>query len=165
MCAFTGRRLDAEVVVVEPRAVVAEAFAGPAQPEHLHRLVEDRRPLIALDAERLLLVRVGDAESERRQQPTVRQTVERRQLLREHHRISAREDHHAHPELQLRRAPGGERHRDERVGSFAAEALAEPEAVEAQLLQRVDDRREAGVVQLRANAGTRTRSEPSGDRL
>jgi hypothetical protein len=47
--------------------------------------------------------------------------------------------------------PAANAHRHQRVGRVAADALAEPQAVEAQRLERVDHLREAAVVELGAH--------------
>ena len=108
---------------------------------------------LARDAEGLLLVRVGDAEAEGRQQPSAGQAVEGGQLLGQHDRVAAGEHQHARAELQLGRAAGGVGHADDRVGGLAADALGEPEAVEAQPLEGVDRLGEALVVERCACRG------------
>ena len=55
--------------VVEARAVVVDGVLGPEAAHERQGLVEPRGPLAPLDPERLLLVRVGDAEAERGEQP------------------------------------------------------------------------------------------------
>ena len=57
----------------------------------------------ALDAERLLLDRVHDAEPERGQRPPAREHVERRPLLRDERRAAAGQHRHARAELDLAR--------------------------------------------------------------
>jgi hypothetical protein len=105
-----------------------------------------------LHTERLLLVRVGYAKSEGRQQTAARELIDRRQLLGEHDRIATGQHEHAHAELELCSACGRERDRRDRVGSLAADPLAQPEAVEAQPFEVVDEDREARVVQASTDA-------------
>ena len=142
-------RQHTEIVVVKALAVVRERARCPRPAQHGERLVEDRRPLGAGDPERLLLVWIGDAEPERRQQATTRQLVDRRQLLGEHDRIAARQHEHAHPELEVRRTTGGEGDRRHRLGRRGPDPLAEPQAVESKPLECVDDVAERRSVQLR----------------
>ena len=56
------------------------------------------------------------------------------------------------PNFSFVRASGRERHAHDRVGGLAAEALGEPEAVEAQPLEGIDRVGEALVVELGARA-------------
>ena len=123
-------------------AVVVDGVLGPEAAHQRQRLVEDLRPLATLDPERLLLAGVGDPQPEGRQQPAAGQPVEARELLRHQHRVAAGEHHHAHPELQLRRAAGGERQRDDGVGRRPRDALAHPQRVEPEPLEVVDERAE-----------------------
>jgi hypothetical protein len=132
--------------------VVRQRAGRPGAAEHGERLVEDGRPFTALHAERLLLVRIGHAEPERRQQPAAGQPVDRRQLLGQHDRIAPRQHQHAHAELQPRGAARPERDRRHRVGRLAADALAEPQAVEVEAFEVVDERPEGAVVEIRAHA-------------
>lgn len=131
--------------------MVSEWLGRPTAAQHRQRLIEHLCASAALDTERLLLVRVGHAQPEGREQPTVREAIECGQLLRQHDRVATGQHHDAHAELQPLRAAGSERHRHQRVGRVAADALAEPQAVEAQGLQRVDHFREAAVVELGAH--------------
>ncbi len=59
-------RHDAKFVVVEVLAVVSERAFGPRAAKDCQRLVEQLGAGAAFDAEGLLLVRIGDAEPERR---------------------------------------------------------------------------------------------------
>lgn len=153
-------RQDPQVVVVEVVAVMCQRPLGPSPAKHGKCLVEQLRPGAAFDAERLLLVRIGDAESERREESAVRQPIERRQFLGEHDGVAARQNHHAHAELQLRRTTGREGHADKGIGCVAADPLAEPKAVEPETLQSIDDDREAVVVQTRARTEGVTDANP-----
>ena len=99
---------------------------------------------LALDAERLLLAPVGHAEPERRQQPSVGQEVERRQLLGQQRRVASRQHEHREAELQLLRPPGGDRQPDDRVDGAPGHPLAQPQRVEPVRLEPVHQRREAG---------------------
>ena len=137
---------------VEARAVVVDGVLQPQAPDQRQGLVEPRRPLAACHAEGLLLVGVGDAETEGRQEPPAREAVEAGQLLGQHHGVAAGQHQDAGAELQLLRASRGERHAHDRVGGLAAEALGEPEAVEAQPLEGIDRVGEALVVELGARA-------------
>ena len=132
---------------MEALAVVVDDVVEPARPHHGQRLVEPACPFASLDPERLVLAGVGDAEAERRQQAPAGHHGQRRQLLGQHDRVAAGQHQHAHPELEARRAPGGVRHRHDRVGRVAADALGQPQAVEAEPLERVDDVAELGSVQ------------------
>ena len=112
-------RAHLQALVVEALAVVVDDVVEPARPHHGERLVEPARPLAALDAERLVLAGVGDAEPERRQQPPAGHHGERGQLLGQHDRVAAGQHEHAHAELEARRAAGGVGHRHHRVGRLA----------------------------------------------
>ena len=131
---------------------MGDRLLGPARPQHLQRLVETLAALLARHPESLLLVRIGHAESEGRQQPSVREAIEGRQLLGQHHRVATRKHHDAHAELQTLGTAGGVGHAHQRIGRLAPDAFAQPEAVEAQRLERIDHPAEPVVVQGRANA-------------
>ena len=64
VCSGLGKH--PQIVVVEVLAVVGQRSLGPGAAQHGQRLVEQLGPGAALDAECLLLVRVGDAEPEGR---------------------------------------------------------------------------------------------------
>jgi hypothetical protein len=145
-------RQDPQILVVEVIAVMSQRTLGPGPAQHHHCLVEQLRSRGSLDAERLLLVRVGDAETERRQEAAARQPIERGQFLGEHDRVAARQHHHAHAELQPLGASCGERHADQRIRRVAADPLAQPQAVEAESFERVDHGCEALVVEPSAGA-------------
>ena len=68
--------------------------------------------------------------------------------------IAAGEDEDAHPELEPGRASGAVRHRHDRVGRLAADALRQPETVEPALLDEVDELAEVRTVQRGAGAET-----------
>ena len=145
-------RQDPQILVVEVVAVMRQVPLGPGAAQHSECLVEELGAGTAFDTECLLLVRVGDAKSEGRQEAAVRQAVQRRQLLGEDDGIAAGQHHHTHPELQLGRAAGGEGHADQWVRSVATDPLAQPQAVEAQPLECVDDHCESVVVEARARS-------------
>ena len=128
----------------------------PACSDHGERLVEPGGPLVACHAERLVLGRVGDPQPEGREQPSAGHHRQRRQLLRQHDRVASGEDEDAHPELEPGRATGTVRHRHDRIGRLAADALRQPEAVEPVLLDEVDDLAEGRTVQRGAGAETET---------
>ena len=133
-------------------AVVRHGRLRPAGANDGQRLVEALGAFLAGHTERLLLVRIGDPEPERRQQPTSRQSIESRQFLRQHHRVATGQHHHAHAELQTCCASGGERHAHQGIGRLSTDALAQPQTVETQGLESVDDPSESLVVQRGANA-------------
>ncbi len=146
-----GRRLDRlgqdpHARQVEPLTVVVDAVLEPQAPDERQRLVEPRRPLGPGDAERLLLVDVGDAEPERRQEPAVREPVEAGHLLGDQNGVPAGQDHDGRAELETRGAAGGEGHGDDGVGGLTADPLGDPQAVEAELLHGVDGGAEPDVV-------------------
>ena len=103
-----------EVAVVEVVAVVVDVVLGPQPPDQGQRLVEDRRTLVAGDAERLVLRGDRVAEPERGKRPAAREPVEAGPGLREQRRVAAGEHLDARAELQARRAAGGERQPDQR---------------------------------------------------
>ena len=86
-------------LVVEPRAVVVDGVLAPQAAEQRERLVEDRGAIATRDAERLLLDRMRDAESERRERAAAGEDVERRPLLRDERGAAPREHQHARAEL------------------------------------------------------------------
>ena len=101
-------------------------------------------------------MRVGSAKAKARQQSAIGQAVEGGKLFRQHHRIVSGQHHHAHTDLQSLGAACSECHCDERVGDLAADAVAEPQAVEAKSFESIDGHAEAAVVER----GARTKSEP-----
>ena len=131
---------------MEQRSVVIDRVLGPQAPHERQRLVEPRRPLPALDAERLLLVCVRDAETESRQQPPARHPIEARHRLRHQDGIASGQHHDARAELQLLGTARGVRHAHDGIGRFAADPFREPQRVEAQSLEVVDERTEPVVV-------------------
>ena len=133
-------------VVVEAVAVMRERLTRPAMAHHREHLVEDRRSLGALDPERLLLDRVDRAEAERGRSrppdmaPSVASSLASTTGLRPGSTITDM------PNFSRSVRPGAVGHGDERVGRGTADLLGEPERVEAQRLETVDDGAELGPV-------------------
>ncbi len=73
-------------------------------------------PLLALDAERTLLGRVGDAEADAGEEPPAAQHVERGHLLGQDHGVAPGEDEHGGAELHPLGAAGGDGEGDEGIG-------------------------------------------------
>src|SRR5262249_39376620 len=96
-------------------------------------------------------------EAERGDQAPIRELVDRRELLREQHRISSWEHYHAGAELEAVRAPRDRRERSDRSQGAAARTLGEPDRVPAERFTRVDDRPEPGAVE--SGAGRRAETE------
>ena len=127
-----GCRLYSDLVVVVAIAVVRERFAGPTVPHHGEHLVEQLGSFAPLHAEGLLFDRIDGAESERRQEATAGHVGQGGEFLGEHHRISAREHHHRHPEFQPLGAPCAVGHCHERVGRRPADSFRQPQRVETE---------------------------------
>ena len=126
-------------------------------------------------AECLLLHRIDGAETERREEPAARHRSERREFLGQHDRVAAGQDHHRHAELQVLRAAGAVRHRDERIGGLAGDPLGEPQRIEVEPFEFVDEHAVRLVVEVgagaetesdanfhRASVGPRTTGPPTG---
>ena len=96
-----GLRQDAQTFVVEALAVVIDLVLEPEAPDERERLLEPRRALLAGHPECLLLGGVRDAETERREQATLAEQVEARELLGEEDGVAAGEHLHARAELEL----------------------------------------------------------------
>ena len=151
-CTGFGRTRDA--LVVEPRAVVVDCVLGPEAAQQRQRLVEDLGPVAPLDAERLLLVGVGDARA-RRRGAAARSTAGRASPAPRPAATGLRPGSTSTdmPNLSLVGAGRRVRQGDERIGGLAADALAQPQAVEAEPLEVVDERPERlAVVGHRARA-------------
>ena len=108
---LAGLGQHGELVVVEGFAVMRERAFGPRATQDRKGFVEDLRTGRAVDAERLLLVRIDNTQTERWKQPPVGEPVECGQFLGKHDRIPARKDHDAHTEFQLSSSTGRERQR------------------------------------------------------
>ena len=82
---------------------------------------------------------VGHTEAECREEAAVREAVEAGELLGQHGEVPAGQHQHGEPELHAGRAPRRIREAHDRVGTLAAQPLAQPQRVEAELFQRVDE--------------------------
>jgi hypothetical protein len=138
---------------MEAGTVVVDPVLGPEAADEAEGLVEQGGPLGAVDPERPMLGGDRRPDAHRRQQPPVRQPIEARQLLGQDHRIPPREDEHAGAQLQLPCAAGGHRQGHQRIRRRAGEPLGQPQAVEAERLQVVEERQVAlGVTHQRLRA-------------
>ena len=146
-----GARVEGDVVVVEVLAVEARyAALGPELPDHGEPLLEDRGAPSEVQPEGLelaphALLRVPRARAQDR--PAVRDPVECRPLERQVERIAGGGHHARGPEGHPRCALGDRRQeRDRLVTRLREEAVADPDRVEAQLLDPLREREEHGQV-------------------
>ena len=131
-----------DALELEVFADVVDGLLGPEPPDERQGFVEPRRPLLAVDPEHLLLHGVDHAEAERRQRPPAAEPIERGPRLGQQHRITAGKHLHAGAELELLRAAGCERQAHHRLGRRGCGALGQPQRVEPQPLQPVDEHTE-----------------------
>ena len=144
---------NGHALVVEALAVVVDRIFRPQPANQGKGFVEPLRPVVAFDTERLLLARIGHAESECRQRATAGEAVEAGPLLGDEHRVAPGQDLNARAELQLLRTSGRDRKTDEWIGTVAGQAFGQPQRVEAVALERVDEGGESfGVVRQRPRA-------------
>ena len=125
-------------LVVEAGPVVVDRVLRPEPAHQRERFVEPRGAVLAGDAERLLLGRVHDPQAEPGEEPPAGEHVEARELLGEQRGVAAGQDLHAGSELELPGPAGGDREPDDRIGRVAAHPLREPQRVEPQRFERVD---------------------------
>ena len=151
---LVGFRLQFDAVVLETLALMSDWSVFPELFQQWEGFVEDLGSFPAFNPEELLLDWIGDAESERRQQPTARQSIEAGKFFGQHGWIAPRQHQHRHPKLEFAGPTRRVREPNDGVGALAAEALAQPDAVELERLECVDERIEGVPV-----VGETTRSE------
>ena len=93
-----------------------------------------------VDVQRLPLRPLRTADAEPRQQPPLRQHVDRRALLGQQHRIAQRQRHHVDAELDPPRAPGDRRQRRHALQDRLAadDAVGLPDRIDAARLAQID---------------------------
>src|SRR5438034_2235018 len=144
-----------KVLHVKIATSVGDFLLGPQASDQRDRFLGAAGRLRTVDRKDALLARVLHAEAERGYQAPLRELVDRRELLREQHRISSREHHHTGAELEPTRAPRYRCERCDRPESATACALRKPDRVPAERFARIDDRPEARAVE----PGARRRAE------
>ena len=118
------------------------------------------RALVAIDAEGLLFEGVDRTESDRGERPAVGQAVEARQRLGQHHGVAPGQHHHRRAHFELAGAGDGEGHRDQRIEAGPVDPLGEPQRIEAEPLEFVDDMAEGGSI---GEIGRRAQSQADAD--
>ena len=96
--------------------------------------------LFTFDPKCRLFVNICDSESERWQQTAVGEPVQAGKFFRQNGQISAGKDHDRKAKLHFGGSARGVSQTDNRVGAFTTQALAEPQRVETELLEGIDER-------------------------
>ena len=125
-----------------PELALEVALAAPERPHQPDRLVGAAAAALERDAHEVELVAVpADADAER--EAAAGELLQRRDLLREVHRVVQRQEHDRRPEPDPLRPAGDPAERDERVVDAAVrvdalgaddDVLGRPDRVEAELL-------------------------------
>jgi hypothetical protein len=117
-----------------------DAVLRPQTCDDLQRLIRPPPARCCVDMQRLPLGSLRTADAEPRQQPPLRQHIDRGTLLGQQNRIAQRQRHHVDSELDALRAPGdrGERRHAFKNWLAADDAVGLPDRVDPTRFAQID---------------------------
>ena len=139
---LAGRGATATDVTVKKSPAKVVPSASRLDLRQAKRLVEYRCALAVRYREEFAFGGDGRAQAEDGEYAPRRQCGQRRQLLGNQHGMAPWQHHHRRSDFESARAGQGVRHADERVDGLGVHQLGEPQRVDPQPLELVDEFRQ-----------------------